>query len=111
MAALTSTNVRTIKAWTEGSVTGKLRTVRRVEVHGGAWGGVTNTLPATAFGLTVVEEVTPLLYGANNEAYALVPSQDGTLVYVMDGVGAGSAPADVTLAATTSGGYFTVKGY
>ena len=68
-------------------------------------------MPATAFGLSVVEEATPLFYGANNEAYTLIPSADGSLVYTMDGVGSGSAPGDVTLAATTSGGYFTVKGY
>lgn len=111
MAALTADNVRLIAAWKEGDLTGKRRKVRQVEVHGGSWGGETNTMPATAFGLRVIEESSPMLYSTGNAAYTTVPSTDGTIVYVMDSTGSGSAPADVTLAATPGGGYFTVKGY
>ena len=107
MAALTSSNVRTIRAWTEGGLTGKRRSVRRVEVHGGSWGGVTNTMPATAFGLRLVEEVTPAVYGT--KTYPTYPSTDGTLVYLSTAFD--TAPADLTVAATTGGMYFTVKGY
>lgn len=109
MAALTSSNVRTIKAWTEGGTNGKRRKVRMVEVFGGSWGGTSNTMPATAFGLSVVEEASLLYYGANSKYYPLAPNSDGSTVYAYTSVG--GTPADLTLATTTGGGYFTVKGY
>lgn len=109
MAALTSSNVRIIKAWTEAALTGKRRVVSRVEVHGGAWGGSSNTMPATAFGLRVVEEVTPANYG--DKVYNLIPNVAGTLIYAFNGSGSGVSAADVTVGATPSGMYFTVKGY
>jgi hypothetical protein len=109
MAALTSANVRTIKAWTEGAVTGKRRKVRRVEVYNGSWGGSTNTLLASAFGLSVIEEVTPGLY--DSHAYVAVPTSDGSAISLFATVGAASAPADVTAGDTPNGLYFTVKGY
>ena len=111
MAALTSSNVRIIRAWTEGALTGKRRSVRRVEVHGaaGAWGGATNTMPATAFGLRVIEEVTPANYG--DKCYPLVPNAAGTIIYAFSGAGAAVSASDVSVGATPSGMYFTVKGY
>lgn len=107
MAALTSSNVRTVAAWTEGGLTGKRRKVKRVEVHGGAWGGATNTIPASAFGLRVVEEVTPINYA--DKLYLALPNVAGDTVYLY--TAADAAAADLTVAATPSGGYFTVKGY
>lgn len=109
MAALTSANVRIIKSWTEGGPSGKRRSVRRVEVHGGTWGGSSNTMPATAFGMRVVEEVTPINYG--NKCYAAIPTADGTVVYAMDTVGSGGAATDIAAGATPLGMYLTVKGY
>ena len=109
MAALTSANVRTIRAWTEGALTGKRRSVRMVEVHGGAWGGGSNTMPATAFGLRVIEEVTPANYG--DKVYPLVPSSSGATIYAFNGAGSGVSAGDVTVGATPLGMYFTVKGY
>lgn len=47
----------------------------------------------------------------SNHAYTLVPSVDGTVAHIYATLGASSAPADVTVAATPNGGYFTVKGY
>jgi len=111
MAALTSANVRTIRAWTEGGVTGKRRKVRMVEVHGGSWGGSSNTMPASAFGLTSVEEATMGLLGTGNRAYPLAPDADGTKLYAFGAVGAASSPGDMTAAATPGGLFFTVKGY
>lgn len=66
-------------------------------------------MPATAFGLRVIEECSPMHY--SNHAYTLVPSVDGTVAHIYATLGASSAPADVTVAATPNGGYFTVKGY
>ena len=109
MAALTSANVRNIKSWTEGAVTGKRRKVRRVEVYNGSWGGATNTMPASAFGLTVVEEVTPGLY--DSHAFVAVPVVDGSEVRLFATVGGASAPADLTAGDTPNGLYFTIKGY
>ena len=111
MAALTSSNVRLIAAWTQGGLAGKRQKVKRVEVHGGSWGGTSNTMPASAFGFSVVEEVTVGIYGTGNRAYPLVPAPDGSKVYAFAAVGASSSPGDVTLAATPGGLYFTVKGY
>lgn len=111
MAALTSSNVRIIRSWTEGQLHGKRRAVRRVEVHGAglSWGGSSNTMPATAFNLRCIEEVSPVNYG--EKGYLAVPSVDGTLMYIMDTAGAGAAAADITVGATPLGMYFTVKGY
>lgn len=109
MAALTSANVRVIRAWVEAGMSGKKRRVRRVEVYGGSWGGQTNTMPASAFGLSVVEDASPALYGL--QGFHLAPSGDGSVVYAFDGVGATSAPADIALPTTPDGLYFVVKGY
>ena len=109
MAALTRTNVRIVRAWTEAGLSAKRRRVRKVEVHGGSWGGQTNTMPAAAFALSVVEEVSPAVYGL--KGFHLGPTGDGTLVYAFDSSGASSAPADIALPATPNGLYFTVKGY
>lgn len=88
---------------------GKTRRVRHVEIHGGSWGGETNTMPASAFGLRVIEEVTPAVYGL--QGYLIAPKSDGSVAFVFDSTGATSAPADVALPATPNGLYFTVKGY
>lgn len=109
MAALTAANVRLIRAWTEGMPVGKTRRVRHVEVYGGSWGGDTNTMPASAFGLRVIEEVTPAVYGL--QGYHVAPKSDGSVAYAFDTVGALSAPADIALPTTPNGLYFTVKGY
>ncbi len=108
MAALTYSNVRIVKAWVDGNVVGKRRKVRRVEVYGGEWGDGTDTMPATAFGLSVIEEVTSATYGTTG--YMMAPASDGSKAYVYAINGAG-APATVTVPTTPGGLYFTVKGY
>jgi hypothetical protein len=109
MAALTSANVRLIRAWTEGTPVGKKRRVRHVEVYNGSFGGETNTMPASAFGLRVIEEVTSAVYGL--KGYLMVPKSDGSVAFAMDSAGGSSAPADVALPTTPNGLYFIVKGY
>lgn len=108
MAALTYANVRLIKAWVEGNVVGKRRKIRRVEVHGGDWGDGTDPMPAAAFGLSVIEEVTPATYGTT--AYVMAPASDGSKAYLYAINGAG-APTTVAVPTTPGGLYFTVKGY
>ena len=109
MAALTSANVRIIRAWVEAGMSQKKRRVRRVEVYGGTWGGQTNTMPASAFGLSVVEDVSPASYGL--QGFHLAPNGSGSVIYAFDGAGATSAPADIALPTTPDGLYFVVKGY
>ena len=109
MAALTSSNVRLIKSWVEGEVNSKRRKVRQVEVHGGSWGGTTNTMPASAFGLSVIEEVSSSNYG--DKCYPAVPKTDSLVVYAYNGAGSGTSPGDITVGATPLGMFFTVKGY
>jgi hypothetical protein len=109
MAALTAANVRLIRSWTEGGLNNKKRRVRHVEVYGGTWGGATNTMPAAAFALSTIEEVSPAVYGL--KGFHLAPKTDGSVVYAFDTVGASSAPADIVLPTTPNGLYFTVKGY
>jgi len=109
MGALTTANVRIIRKWTEGGLNAKKRSCRHVEVYGGTWGGGTNTMPASAFSLRVIEEVSPAVYGL--KGFHVAPASDGSVAYAMDTVGAGSAPADIILPTTPNGLYFTVKGY
>lgn len=114
MAALTSANVRLIKAWVEGEVYSKRRVCKMVEVH-----GVTLTagdaMPATAFGLTCIEETTPAYYkGGNTNGGALIvlPDDDGSHAKLWGAVdGTTDAIASQVVAATPDGLYFTVKGY
>jgi hypothetical protein len=107
MAAATSSNVRLITAWTEGSLTSKRRQCRRVEIVGGSFGGASNTIPASAFGLTVVEEVSPANYF--DKVYLATPNSAGDTVYLYAAVNASAA--DLTVGATPNGAYLTVKGY
>ena len=109
MANLTTANVRILRSWTEAGLNSKKRKCRHVEVYGVTVGGGTNTMPASAFSLTVVEEVSPALYGL--QGFHLAPKGDGSVVYAFDTVGAASAPADIALPTTPDGLYFTVKGY
>ncbi len=109
MAVLTTANVRVIRSWTEAGLNNKKRRCRYVEVYGGTWGGQTNTMPAAAFSLSVIEEVSPAVYGL--VGFHVAPASDGSVAYAFDTVGAASAPADIALPTTPSGLYFTVKGY
>lgn len=111
MADLTSANVRLIKEWVEGELHGKRRIAKHVEVHGVTVGGTSNKIVATAFGLRVIEEITPLYNGTSAASIAAVPDNDGSEVYLYTALDNATAPADVTMAATPGGHYFVVKGY
>ena len=66
-------------------------------------------MPATAFGLRVIEEVTAINYG--DKGYVGFPSTDGSIVYATPMNSADGSPDDISVGATPSGMYFTVKGY
>jgi hypothetical protein len=111
MAALTTANVRVVRSWYEGSLTSKRRKVKFVEVNDVTTGGLVNYMPASAFGLTFVEECTTgYCYNLTGGAiYGIVPIADGSRVRLFADFGV--APADVAIPATPNGLYFTVKGY
>lgn len=111
MADLTTTNVRLLRAWLEGTKTGKRRQVRMVEVHGATVGGETNRMLASAFGLRQIEEVTVGYHRVNRAAVALAPDTDGSKLMAWLAVNNSTTAADVVCSATPNGLYFTVKGY
>lgn len=130
MAKLTSTNVTILKSWTEGGVTGKKRKARTVKVFEGSWGSPTNSLPASAFGLNVIEECSTVIYTAGTN---LVNGIDATAIpylgiplpdWAAANVSAGNtqlilatkfgSPASESTDIVLQDGYylqFTVKGY
>lgn len=111
MAALTRSNVRIVAAWVEGELYAKRRKGRIVEVYGGSWGGTTNTMPASAFGLRKIEESTPGYNVSTGAGISLVPNQTGSLLFAYTALNNVQTPADVSLSTTPNGLYFTVKGY
>jgi len=111
MANLTSANVRTIQAWTEGGLNGKRRVAKRVEIFDATVGGLTNQIPASAFGMRVVEETTAAYNADTTHAVATVPSASGGAVYLYTALDNNTDPADAVIANTPTGLYFTVKGY
>ena len=111
MADLTNANVRLVKEWVEGELHGKRRLAKRVEVHGVTVGGETNKIVATAFGMRVIEEVSPGYNGTTGRAVGAAPIADGSSVYLYTALDNSTAAADVTMAATPGGHYFVVKGY
>lgn len=111
MANLTSANVRVVKEWVEGEVYAKRRIAKRVETHGVTVGGLTNLMPATAFGMRVIEEVTAPYNANSGHAVGAAPAQDGSAMFLYLALDNATDPADVVMAATPAGLYFVVKGY
>jgi hypothetical protein len=112
MASLTSANIRLIANWVEGEVYSKRRIAKRVEAFNGTAGGTTNLIPATAFGLRVIEEVTSAYDATTGGLVAMAPSPDGANVHTFIAVDDATGPADIpTIGDTPLGLYFTVKGY
>ena len=111
MASLTSANVRTVKEWVEGEVYSKRHIAKRVEVHGVTVGGLTNTIPASAFGMRVIEEITAPYNANSGHAVGAAPAADGSVAYLYTALDNSTDPADVAASATPFGLYFVVKGY
>mgnify|MGYP003395685131 CR=1 FL=1 len=111
MANATSANVTVIRSWTEGDLTSKRRIGLQVQLCAGTYGGNTNKLVATAFGLTCIEEVSTAYDATLDGVLAAAPSVDGTYIMLFATVDGTAAAADVTPGATPSGLYLTVKGW
>jgi hypothetical protein len=85
---VSASNVTIVRAWTEGGVSGKERKGMVVRIAGeiAALGGTTNTIPASAFGLSVIESCsnginTVISTGVVNRGEILVPSADGAYLH------------------------------
>lgn len=104
MANLASSGVTLLRAWTEGGLALKDRSVLRVSMVLSTMGTATNTIPATAFGLSVIEEVSSLVQDDDTDIIVAGPSNDGSLI-LLKAAGTNS-PADF------SGTYeATIRGY
>ena len=113
--ALTSANVRLIKSWVEGEVYSKRRKCLMVEVHNITI-AASDGMPASAFGMTVIEETTHAYYkkggATNGSALFVAPTDDGATARIWAAADGSTEPvASQALAATPNGLYLTVKGY
>jgi hypothetical protein len=94
MADVTSANVTLLDHWTEGGLNGKRLTALKVQVAitaagSGATGG---KIPASAFGLREVEQVSNTVKSDNTAAHAMVPNANGSEVLSMHN----NSPANIT---------------
>ena len=123
MANVTSAMVTFVRSWPECGTTGHDRVgmLCRLEdaTTGIAAGGNSNTIPASAFGLTKVESCGNLLVyttstGASVKMYLMAPNYDGTLIHAIDVTNATDGNrfnvADVAIA-TTQRGLMEIHGY
>jgi len=113
MASLAASQVTRLRTWTEGSVTGKERKCWRVSIATSSspgQGGTTNTIPASVFEMSVIEESSAAIL-ADGTLIPTSPSSTGAALYLYDLTNATDAnradPADFI--STTF--VVTVKGY
>lgn len=86
-----------------------------VEVHGVTIADA-DGMPATAFGMSVIEETTSAYYkkggATNGSALIVAPTEDGATARIWAVADGATEPvASQALATTPNGLYFTVKGY
>ena len=93
-------------SWSEGGVNGKRRTVLEVTVvlTGAGSGASSNKIPASAFGLTVIEEVSSFVNDGGDLIIVGSPNYDGTEIVF-------KAAATNAFASYTDTFRGTVKGY
>lgn len=85
MAALTPSAVTVLRSWTDGGVSGKERIVKRVSFAVTGQGTNTNAIPASAFGLRVIEECTNFIINAPGLGLRVaVPHHDGSKILLYD---------------------------
>lgn len=111
MPSATTANVTVDRSWTETGITGKQRIGILCRVGGGTFGGTTNTIPASAFGLSNIEmcsgvvAVDDIASGSGVVCYLAVPGADGSVIYLINIEQATDAnrslPADVDLSSNT----------
>ncbi|PCJ80636.1 MAG: hypothetical protein COA57_14865 [Flavobacteriales bacterium] len=110
MADLAASAVTVIRNWLTGGIANKDQWAAQVSCALVAMGSATNKIPATAFGLTRIEQVSGLAWDeTNSRAYGL--TTDGTNVYVINLEGATDADRGNAVDHTTTVLTFTIKGY
>lgn len=114
MASLTSSSVTIDRAWTEGGVTGKELTARKVTIvtlSSPGNGSASNPIPASALSLSVIEQAGPFLNTTDTDIVLATPDATGAnlLLFNMNGAtdATRSDPADF-ISKTLKG---VVKGY
>lgn len=84
MANVAKSDVTILAHWTEGSVTGKRHAVLQVQVvlDGAGSGASSKKIPASAFGLREVLEVSTLVEDDNSTVYVAAPSFNGKEILI-----------------------------
>lgn len=114
MANLASSNVTVLASWTSGGINSRRNIVKRVKWTGVTCGGTSNTIPASAFGMSKILAIhgAALLDASTKRVYPMTINSDGTLLYALDAVNATdasrNAPADI--APSSDYVYLTVEG-
>ena len=102
MAALTASGVTLLESWSEGDVTGKRLTCKRVSLVLSTQGGATNNIPVSLFGFNKLIDASSFMQDDNTNFLFAAPSANQLLLLL----GVATAPADV------SGTYVgVVRGY
>lgn len=106
MADLARSNVTILNHWTEGGLNGKRQVVLQVEAVISAAGAGSSgaKLPASAFGLTKVEEVSALMNDGGDLVVVGSPNYDKSEIVL-------KAAATNALASYSDTFRFTVRGY
>lgn len=96
MSDLSRSNVTILNSWTEGSVVGKRHTALQVQaVISSAGSGISsNKIPASAFGLSSIIDISDLVRSDNNEVVNAAPNYAGT--EVLTSAGNSTTPTSVT---------------
>lgn len=105
MADLTRANVTILNSWTEGGVNSKRHTALEVQaaITSAGSGASSNKIPASAFGMSLIIDVSSFVNDANNSVLTASPNYTDTEILLSAGNSA--TPTSVT------GNYrFIVKG-
>lgn len=96
MANAARSNVTLLGSWPEGGICGKRRTALAVEIAltSAGSGAADNKIPASAFGLSSIEEVSPLVNDSNDLVIVGTPNFDGSELLLK--AAATNAPASYT---------------
>jgi hypothetical protein len=119
MADLTQASVVVNRAWNEAGPAGRDLSCRLVTLNIGGFGSITNRIPSSLLGLSVIEQAGPFTAAANTKVYLAAPNvntlagppiltqgQALLLVDLTQAVDASRIPADITDLITG-----VVKGY
>lgn len=96
MADLTRANVTILNSWTEGSVNGKRHTALEVQaaITSAGSGASSNKIPASAFGMSTIIEVSSAVNDANSSVLTASPNYADTEILLSAGNSA--TPTSVT---------------